>query len=68
MLEYHAVVVLQVALEVFVVQLLQLTDSLPLDALLPFLAMGTVWRACQYGDVAHVSFLAIHGLDVNEQV
>ena len=49
-------------------QLLMLTDSLSLDELVDFLDLGTVWRACQYGDVDHVSFLATHGLDVNEQV
>ena len=41
-------------------------EAISLDLLLPFLELASVWRACHYGDVEHIAFLASHGFDVNE--
>jgi len=53
-------------LEHMIQELLKLSEAISMDLLLPFLELESVWRACHYGDVAHMSFLASHGFDVTE--
>jgi len=47
--------------------LLKLSEAISLDIFLPFLDLDSVWRACHYGDVDHLIFLATHGYQVSKQ-